>query len=301
MNHVIFVTLYHDDVYFEDNALVAELIRNLPSSVTSIHVPNSHRLPQAAIQRDPGPPLFINDYHGSNKIETFLYDNQSQLERTRRTHVFIETVAGYFRPSINPAQASIELSPGSKIALSFFGPSSGNLVLILTHSSLDATATLILRESHGSHWHPFEYTVPSSLTFTTKTITLSPTNHPSFVPNTRNNLIIEVAQGIPRGYVVQDIRLHDEVGNDYNAVSPRHDDGDNEITTHVCILSFLIIASWSDLDIHNRMIRRSVRMYELHSCEDRLEAHRPRKVIFGFDPDDEPEGDEGALPVEPAA
>jgi hypothetical protein len=113
--------------------------------------------------------------------------------------------------------ARLELSPGSKIAFSFFGPPSGELILKLTHSCDDGVVTLILKESHRSR--TFEYTVPSS--FNTIDINLfpGPSDHPSFVPNTRNNLIIEVAQGAWKGYMVRDIRLHDEAGNDYNATS----------------------------------------------------------------------------------
>jgi hypothetical protein len=188
MNDVIFVNF---SVRSSHYGLVAELIHDLPS-VTSIYVPDSHRFP--AIQRDT--PLFINDYDGSNKIETFLHDNQSQLARTRRTHIFIDP--GSSHPFIAPAR--LELSPGSKIAVSFFGPPSGNLILKLTHSSRYTAVNLILKESHTSS--TFQYPVPFSLTDTTITLSPSPSDHPSFVPNTRNNLIIEATQGSLRSYVV---------------------------------------------------------------------------------------------------
>jgi hypothetical protein len=191
-----------------DYARIAELIRKLPS-VTSIRVPDSHRL--HAIQRDT--PLFINDWRHSNKVETFLHVNQSQLERNRRTHVFINTEASII--SIGPTR--LELWRGSKIAVSFFGPPSGNLVLKLTHSSQFANVTLVLKESHESR--TFQYAIPSSLIVTTITLFPSPSDQPSFVPNTRNSLIIEVAQGSHWGYMIQDIRLQDEAGNDYNAAS----------------------------------------------------------------------------------
>jgi hypothetical protein len=210
MSDVIFVRFDGVDSD-KDYARVAESIRNLPS-VTSICVPHSRQLP--AIQRDT--PLFI-DNNGSNKIETFLRDNQSQLARTRRTHVFIDT--GDYYPCIYPAR--LEIRRGSKIAVSFFGPSSGNLILKLTHSSLSRndSVTLILEESHGPT-SIFRYPVPSSLTVTTITLFPSSSDRPSFVPNTRNNLIIHVALGSSLDYMVQDIRLHDEAGNDYNPASP---------------------------------------------------------------------------------
>jgi hypothetical protein len=210
MSDVIFVSLY--DVYSDDDyARVAQLIRNLPSA-TSICVPHSRRLP--AIQRDT--PLFINDINGSNKIETFLHDNQSQLARTRRTHLFID--AGGYYPSVSPAR--LELWRGSKIAVSFFGPPSGTLVLKLTYSSRNAAVTLslILKEPCGSR--TFEYPVPSSLTVTTVTLSPGPSDHPPFVPNTRNNLIIEVTARGRTNYVLQDIHLQDEAGNDYNPDPP---------------------------------------------------------------------------------
>jgi hypothetical protein len=215
MNDVIFVSFkfYRYVLSEDDYARVAELIRHLPSSVTSIYVDGSRRLP--AIQRDT--PLFINDNDRSNDIETFLHDNQLQLARTRRTHLFIDT-GDYYGPSVSPAR--LELRPRSKIAVSFFGPPSGTLVLKLTHRFYGNAATLILKESHGSR--TFKYPVPSSHTFTTTAITLSPSpsDHPSFEPDTRNNLIIEVTQGVLNYMKVQDIRLQDEAGDDYIAASP---------------------------------------------------------------------------------
>jgi hypothetical protein len=207
MSDVIFVNFYPVDSD-EQYAQLAELICNLPS-VTSICVPDPRRLP--AIQRDT--PLFINDYHGSRyrEIEAFLRDSQSQLAHTRRTHVFIHT--GDYDPSIAPSR--LRLSSGSKIAVSFFGPPSGNLSLILTHSSGDTAETLILKGSQGSR--TLEYTVPFSLTTTLFTLSPMSSDPPSFVPSIRNNLIIE---GISQGYIVRDIRLHDEAGNDYNPASP---------------------------------------------------------------------------------
>jgi hypothetical protein len=210
MSDVIFVNFIY--INSQDHyAAVAELVHNLPS-VSSIYVSGSRRLP--AIQRDT--PLFINDNEPSNRIETFLptKDNQSQLARTRHTHVFIDT--GLFNPSVHPAR--LELWRGSKIAVSFFGPPSGNLVLKLTHSSRDAGVTLILKEPHGSR--TFQYPVSSSLTVTTITLSFGLSNHPFFVPNVRNNLLIKVTVGDRGTYVLEDIQLHDEVGNNYNPASP---------------------------------------------------------------------------------
>jgi hypothetical protein len=208
MNDVIFVRF--DFATSEDHyARIADLIRNLPS-VTSICVPKFRRLP--AIQRDT--PLFINDCDRSNKIETFLQDNQSQLARTRHTYTFID-ISGIFTAI---RSARLQLWPGSRIAVSFFGPPSGTLVLKLTHSSDDAAATLILKELHGSR--TFQYPVPSSFTAINITLFPSPSDHPAFVPNIRNNLIIEVSQGRESSYKVQDIQLHDEPGNEYYPASP---------------------------------------------------------------------------------
>jgi hypothetical protein len=179
MSEVIFVRFYVDSD--DDDARVAELIHHLPSSVTSVHVPDSHRLP--AIQRET--PLFINDYRRSNKIETFLHDNQLQLARTGCTHLFIDT--GY-RTITGPAR--LEFRRSCKIAVSILGPPSGNLILVLTPSSCDAAVTFILKEPHGSR--TFEYPVQSSLTPIHITLFARPSGHPSIVPNTRNNLIIEV-------------------------------------------------------------------------------------------------------------
>jgi hypothetical protein len=201
INNVIFVNFYSVDSD-DDYALVAELIRNCPS-VTSIRVSDPRRLPE--IQRDT--PLFIN---GSHEIEAFLQDNQSQLARTRHTHVFTDT--GDIYPPIFPARLS--LSRRSKIAVSFFGPPSGTLILKLTHSSDYLPATLNLKDSHRSH--TFEYPVPSSLTPIDITLFPSPSDHPSFVPNSRNSLIIEVAHEGWQNYVLRDIRLQDEARNDYS-------------------------------------------------------------------------------------
>jgi len=209
MDDAIFVVFNHVNSD-HDYALVTEVIRNLPS-LTSIHISDAHQLP--AIERDT--PLFINDRDGSNEIETFLNDNQSQLALTRRTLVFIDT--GRFVTSTDPGRLGLSL--GSKIAVSFHGPPYGSLILKLTHSSDDGAVMLILRESHSSR--TFEYPVPFSPT--TININLFPgsSDHPSFVPNTRNHLIIEVAQGIWKGYVIRDIRLQDEAGNDYNSASAK--------------------------------------------------------------------------------
>jgi hypothetical protein len=182
MSDLIFVRFDHVDSD-DDYRSIAELIRHLPSSVTSIDVPFSHLLPAIAIQRDT--PLFVKDSKNPNKIETFLHNNQSLLARTRHIHVFIDPGS----PSVRPAQ--LELRRGSKIAVSFFGPPSGNLILQLTHSSRDTAVTLTLQESHGST-RTFQYPVPSSLTVTNITLSSSPSDHPSIVPNTPNNLIIEV-------------------------------------------------------------------------------------------------------------
>jgi hypothetical protein len=250
MNDVTFVgfgRLYPDDCY----ALVAELIHDLPSSVTSIFssLPDSRKFP--AIQRDT--PLFINDFHGSNKIETFLHDNQSQLARTRRTHIFMDFGSSY--PFIN--RVHLGLSPSSKIAISFFGPPSGNLLLKFTHSSPYAAETLILKESYTSS--TFQCPVPFALTVTTITLSPSPSDHPSFVPNTRNNLIIQATRGNRGDYGVKDIQLHDEAGNDYNPASPEAYDGADVMAICSCACIFLVmITGWNDAALYHRIIWRPV-------------------------------------------
>jgi hypothetical protein len=206
MSDIIFI-LFSAPVYAFHHVLLDQLIRN-PPSVTSIRVPHYHRV---SVIRDAS--LFSDGHTGSHKIETFLHDNQSQLARTRRTHVFM--YASSFFAFVSPAR--LQLSYGCKIAVSFFGPSSGNIILTLTHWAEGVPVTLILKESQGSR--TFEYTVPSSLTVTTIAFSPSPSDHPSFERDTRNNLIIELEVTNWGTYVIQDIQLLDEAGNDYNAAS----------------------------------------------------------------------------------
>jgi hypothetical protein len=129
------------------------------------------------------------------------------LDRTRQTHIFIDTGGTY--PTAIPGK--LILSPGDKIVVSFFGPPSGNLILKLTHSTREAYA--IIKASPTSR--TWEYSVPSSLTALDITLFPNPSDHPSFALNVRNNLIIEFAQGW--SYDLQDIRLQDEARNDYGA------------------------------------------------------------------------------------
>jgi hypothetical protein len=223
MNAVLIVTPGYigsqlQPTYYTD---LAKLVHDLPS-VTSIHVQNSTFL-STTLQDLRDPPLFINDHVGSNKIETFLDKYQSRLARTRHTLVYIDT--GSFRPVTYPASWLL-LSPGAKIAVSFFGPSSGNLVLKLTHRAPSSSSydpeTPILQWSHGSHTHTCK--VPSSVTV--ENITLFPSHSDTlsfvqgtqntFVECTQNNLIIEV---INNDYMIQDIQLQDDRRNAYNGVS----------------------------------------------------------------------------------
>jgi hypothetical protein len=200
-----------------DYTRVAELIPNLPSAM-SIYVDNPNPQLLLAIRRDV--PLFIHNHPHSTGFRPFLDGIQSQLSRTRGTHIFTYT-AGRFH-DIHPG--SLLLKHDSKIAISFFGPSSGNLVLKLTHSSRDAPVTLVLKELHESHTiEPIEFLVPFESSFTEKTITLYSHlsgQQPEFWPNTRNNYIIQVSGQAGRSiYAIQDVRLQDEAANEYNGES----------------------------------------------------------------------------------
>jgi hypothetical protein len=161
----IFFSCYSDQQY----AWFAETIRDMPS-VTSISVRNLQRLPP--IRRDT--PLFIGDYDHSQSLETFL-NNDPSLARIRDTFVFMQ------------------YSNHWTIAVSFIGPSSGNLRLRLKH----------LARRPDINLHPISDS--SSLL--------------SFMPNIRNNLILQTSS---YGYVLQDLQLLDGDGNPYAQPSQRN-------------------------------------------------------------------------------
>jgi hypothetical protein len=176
----------------QEYAWFAETICDL-RSVTSILV---HRLPRLPpIQRDA--PLFIDAYDHSQSLETFLVNDQS-LARTRDTHVFMAGMSG------------------NTIAVSFVGPSSGNLILRLKHRATGPDMTLTVLGTS------FTLTIPESLTI--DDINLYPTGNPSsqltFMPDARNNLILRTP---PKHiYGLLDLQLLDENGNQYCQPSQRN-------------------------------------------------------------------------------
>ena len=174
--HIIFRWFDSDD----DRRWIADTIRDLPW-VTSIYVPNRELLPTI----DRTTPLFIDDYDGQD-INTFL-DNDSQLAHSQGTFIFI--------------------IPGT-IAVSFVGPTSGNLILRLTHRS---TTTLTVTGAS------VQLSLSSLLTVDDITLHASPSesDKPSFEPGIRNNLIIQVVGW----YSAHDIRLLDQSGNCHDAAS----------------------------------------------------------------------------------
>jgi hypothetical protein len=175
---------------------LAETIRNLPS-VTSIWVWEPERLPP--IQRDT--PLFIGDYLDSQVLEAFL-NNDQLLARTRNTYVFMG------HPSQDVYGSTVH------VAVSFFGPPSGNLILRIKHRARGHDKTLIVPGTS------FTLNIPDSLTI--DDITLHPTSNSSselsFMPDVRNNLIIQLPFST-NYYTLQYLELLDENGNLYGQPS----------------------------------------------------------------------------------
>jgi hypothetical protein len=178
---------YSDEEYAWCTKTVCDL-----SSVTSIFVSNRERLPP--IQRDT--PLFI-DHDDSESLETFLNNDQS-LARTRDTYVFMQYKNGW------------------TIAVSFVGPSSGNLRLRLKHYAdrYETTLTVV-----GTS---FSLAVPELLAI--DDINLHPDSNSSsqlsFKPNTRNKLILQASS--LDYYNLQDIQLLNEDGKPYGQPPQRN-------------------------------------------------------------------------------
>jgi hypothetical protein len=172
----IYFSCESDQQYFWFTETICDL-----ASVTSISVEDPQRLPP--IQRDT--PLFIDDDHPQS-LETFLNNDQS-LARTRDTYVFTQ----YTNPRV--------------VAVSFVGPSSGNLILRLNHRARGPDTTLTVLGTS------FTLTIPESITI--DDISLHPIDNSSsqvsFMPNTRNNLIFQTSLM----YYLQDLQLLDEDGN----------------------------------------------------------------------------------------
>ena len=179
--HIIFFDFDSDD----DCQWIADTIRDLPS-VTSIWVTDGERLP--AIDRTI--PLFIGDYDIQD-IKPFL-QNDPQLARCQDTFIFVTRDA---------------------IAVSFVGPTSGDLILRLRHRSTTDSTKLRVRGTS------FSLSLSSSLTIDDITLHARPcseSDKPSFERGVRNNLIILVFRW---SYSVDDILLLDQTGNRYDAAS----------------------------------------------------------------------------------
>lgn len=166
--------------------------------------------------------LFINDlsHHGSNpmRMMNFLNNsyNQSQQEQTStyNTLIFMDTVAATIHGS------ELHLGAAAKIAIRFFGPESGALILKLIHRSVHVSGPdPRLKVQTLPSIEPFKFTIPSSLTI--DEITLHPvSNSPyilSFTPGTQNILTITPMPSLTYG--IQDIQLLDEQKKPYKLLS----------------------------------------------------------------------------------
>jgi hypothetical protein len=105
------------------------------------------------------------------------------------------------------------------IAVSFVGPSSGSLILRLKHRIDEHNTTLVLTVlGHGTS---FTLAIPKSLTF--DDINLHPigslSSQLSFIPNTRNNLILH-SSPLQFSYRLNDLQLLDEGGSPYAYSQP---------------------------------------------------------------------------------
>ena len=172
---------------FKNYAWIAETIRNMPS-VTSIQVDNTRLLP--SIPRDT--PLFIGDYdddEASESLETFLKSDDS-LARSHNTYVFIKSGRVW------------------TIAVSFVGPSSGDLILRPKHRTAGPDATLTVLGT--------SFTLAITKSLTIDDINLhsddNSSSQPSFKRDARNNLILRIPQ---IKYTLHDIQLLDEDGYPY--------------------------------------------------------------------------------------
>ena len=172
---------FYDFHFANDYQWIADTIRDLPW-VTSIFVEDRKLLPVI----DRTTPLFIDDHNGHD-IKTFL-ENDPQLAHSRATFIFVNRGR-------------------NRIAASFVGPTSGNLILRLTHRSNTGSTSLRVKGTS------FQLSLSSSLTVDDITLHArlsSKSDKPSFQPGIRNNLIIQVT-GWP--YSVYDIRLLDQRRN----------------------------------------------------------------------------------------
>ena len=182
--HIAFFDFDSDD----DHRWIADTIRDL-LWVTWISVPDPNLLP--AIDRTT--PLFVSDHkvtYGSD-IQTFL-ENDPQLAHSQDTFIF---------------------QNWNTLAVSFMGPTSGNLILRLRHRSNPHNRNVTVRGTS------FQLSLSPFLTVDDITLHASPSKSDklSFERGIRNNLIIQVRGGSQ--YALYDIWLLDETGNRYNAAS----------------------------------------------------------------------------------
>ena len=186
---IFFYDFDSDDEY----RLIADTIRDMPW-VTSIQVPDRTRLPVI----DRTTPLFVYDQR-SQDIETFL-EEDPKLANSRGTFVFMNLLT---------------------TAVSFVGPTFGNLKLRLKHRSARAGTTLAIKGTS------FQLTIPSSFTVDDITLRASPSKSdgPSFKSGTRNNVVIQVTiKALQNPYFMHSIQLLDEVENHYDPTCQRSDD-----------------------------------------------------------------------------
>ena len=179
--HIFFIGFNSDD----DRHWIADTICGLPS-LTSIMVPNPKLLP--FIDRTTA--LFIDNASRHPDFRIFLKDD-SQLARSQGTFVFFTRDGN---------------------VVSFVGPTSGNLILRLTHRSTPESTSLSIMGTS------FQLSLSPSLTV--DDITLHPSrsesDKPSFEPGIRNSLVIQVTRSF---YCVYDIQLLDQRGDRYDAAS----------------------------------------------------------------------------------
>ena len=193
---------------------LADVIRDMPW-ITTVFVADRARLPD--IQRDT--PLFINSGIQDIDIAAFV-DNDPLLACSQGTFIFFR-----FLPII---------------AVSFVGPTSGNLILKFIHSRTRTRSAYLTVKGTS-----FQLTIPPSPTVDYITLYARPSESGPllFERGTRNNLIFQVTGGT---YDLYDIQLLDEAENLYDPASPSQ--GDVSAEAARCV-SFSIVIHCSRLCI----------------------------------------------------
>ena len=218
--HIEFHKFHSDDDY----RWIAETIRDLPG-VTSISVPRRELLP--AIDRPGTTPLFIDD-DDYQDIEPFLKcDPHLADSNCQGTFVFVTW---------------------KNVVVSFVGPTSGDLILRLTHRSTDADATFKVEGTS------LQLSLSSSLTVDDIPLHATPSesDEPSFKRGIRNNLIIQVAKS---SYSAYDIQLLDQRGNCYNAASQSPEG----VSAAGCVLLSIVI----DPLIHHDLLQAMIKCHRM--------------------------------------